>query len=164
MPFFILEPADGTPHPSGTSVIQDHAHHQSATMQVILVPSPSDSLFGPLNWPRYRKELLFAVLLFGSCATGSLGPLLVSGFADLAKHFDLDLTNIALLNDSLVMLLGVSAYLCCSLAEVLGKRLVYISTTCLLLVSCCWAAASTSYESLLASRILQGTQFGSCCR
>lgn len=139
--------------PSGTSIIvQDSTQNVDSTTNVVLVPAPSRSPLDPLNWRKYKKELLFATILLGSCATGSSGPVLAPGFTDIAKYFNVGLTSITLLNGSLVMALGVSSYLCSCFAGIFGNRLVYILTTILLLVSSCWAAASHSYQSLLASR------------
>ncbi|KAJ5338205.1 hypothetical protein N7452_004933 [Penicillium brevicompactum] len=114
----------------------------------------------PLTWSRLRKELLFATIIFGSCATGSLGPLLVPAFLSVAADLQVSLTNITLLNGSLVMALGISAYVCSCSARCFGKRPVYLFTTILVVAACCWAAASKSYVSLLASRIFQGLGMG----
>lgn len=121
-----------------------------------LLFGPSVSSTDPLTWSRLRKELLFATIIFGSCATGSLGPLLVPTFTTLAADLQVSLTSITLLNGSLVMALGVSAYVCSCFARCFGKRLVYLFTTILVVAACCWAAASKSYTSLLASRVFQG--------
>ncbi|RDW81265.1 uncharacterized protein DSM5745_04822 [Aspergillus mulundensis] len=125
-----------------------------------MASQPSKSPLDPINWSRTRKELLFATIVLGSCATGSLGPLLVPGFAVMAAELTVDLTSVTLLNGSLVMALGVSAYLCSCFAMCYGKRVVYLFTTVLLLASCCWAAASRSYASLIASRVFQGLGMG----
>lgn len=122
--------------------------------QLLLGPPVSST--DPLTWSRLRKELLFATIIFGSCATGSLGPLLVPTFVSLAADLQVSLTSITLLNGSLVMALGLSAYICSCSARCFGKRSVYLFTTILVLVACCWAAASKSYTSLLASRVFQG--------
>lgn len=121
-----------------------------------LLFGPSVASTEPLTWSRLRKELLFATIIFGSCATGSLGPLLVPSFVSLAADLQVSLTNITMLNGSLVMALGISAYVCSCSARYFGKRSVYLFTTILVLAACCWAAASPSYTSLLASRVFQG--------
>ncbi|KAL4740236.1 MFS transporter [Aspergillus similis] len=121
-----------------------------------LLCGPSVSPVDPITWNRLRKELFFATILLGSCATGSLGPLLVPGFVVVAADLQVDLTSVTLLNGSLVMALGISAYACSSFARSFGKRPVYLFTTFLVLASCCWAAASESYSSLIASRVFQG--------
>ncbi|KAJ5295137.1 hypothetical protein PENANT_c035G04522 [Penicillium antarcticum] len=158
MAFGVLEPATGV-QPSSTYKVES-VDHAEIKIQV-RVPRPSSSHLDPLNWSRLKKELLFATIILGSCFTGSLGPVLVPGFAVVAKDLDVNLTNVTLLNGSLVMALGVSSYFSASFSMVFGKRAVYLFTTVLLLVSCCWAAASKSYVSLLASRVFQGLGMGS---
>ncbi|KAF7622961.1 putative MFS transporter [Aspergillus flavus] len=125
-----------------------------------LLFGPPVSSTDPLTWSHLRKELLFATIIFGSCATGSLGPLLVPAFVSLAADLQVSLTSITLLNGSLVMALGLSAYVCSCSARCFGKRSVYLFTTILVLAACCWGAASKSYTSLLASRVFQGLGMG----
>lgn len=100
---------------------------------------------------------MFGTLVLGACSMGVIGPILVPGFNIVAADFGLtSLTKVTLLNGSLIMSLGVSSYLCNCLAVVYGKRMVYLTTTVLLLVSSIWAAEARSYGSLLGSRTLQG--------
>jgi MFS family permease len=108
------------------------------------------------TWSRSRKEKAFAVIVFGSCACGAIGPLLVPGFTTVAADLGVTLTQVTLLNGSLVMALGVSAYVANALATAYGTRLIFLSTTLGLAATCCWGAAARSYGSLLAARIFQG--------
>lgn len=158
MAFGILEPVPSI-IPSGTNLLENlrnASDPDGVEMRLILVPKPSDSPLDPLNWPRYKKEFLFATIVFGACAAGSLGPVLVPGFTVVATLLDVHLTDMALLNGSLIMTLGVSAYLCPCIAEVYGKRMVYLVTTIIIVAGCCWAGAANSYNSLLAARAIQG--------
>lgn len=132
-----------------TSVINGSAH-------VILNPTPSSDPRDPLKFSKFRKELLFLTVVFGACLTGVIGPLLVPGFGILVAYFGVTVTKITLLNGALVMALGVSAYVCGCLAVILGKRLIFLVTTVILVVSCVWGACSQSYHSLLGARVLQG--------
>ncbi|KAJ5681338.1 uncharacterized protein N7477_001278 [Penicillium maclennaniae] len=117
--------------PSGSTNIQSDLSNAGMESHMERVPRPSDSPLDPLNWPRARKELLFATIVLGSCATGSLGPVLVPGFTAVAHELQVSVGHITLLNGALVMALGVSAYLCSSSTAIFGKRLVYIFTTLL---------------------------------
>jgi hypothetical protein len=110
----------------------------------------------PRTWSRLRKELAFAVIVFGSCACGAIGPLLVPGFTTVAADLGVTLTQVTLLNGSLVMALGVSAYVANALATAYGTRLIFLATTLGLIATCCWGAAAKSYGSLLSARIFQG--------
>lgn len=158
MAFGILEPVSSTV-PYGMNLLgnsRNASDPEGVETQLILVPKPSESPLDPLNWPRYKKELLFATIVFGACAAGSLGPVLVPGFTEVAILLDVHLADMALLNGSLIMTLGVSAYLCPCIAEVYGKRMVYLVTTVIIVAGCCWAGAANSYNSLLTARAIQG--------
>jgi len=158
MAFGILEPTSN-PSPSGTSNIQDNIGTDGSEAHIIRVPQPSQSALDPLNWSKIRKELLFATILLGSSVTGSIGPVLVPGFTVVAQELNVDVGSMTLLNGLLVMTLGVSAYLCSTFADIFGKRPVYLSTILLIIAASCWAAVSTSYDSLLGSRAIQGKLF-----
>lgn len=161
MAFGILEPTNLESRPLGTTLLEDLRESgdndsQHGKIQVILRPTPSTSPYDPLNWSRLKKELVFLTILLGAAGTAVAGPCTVPAFGILAATFDTSLTNIALLNGSLIMGLGVSSYICAALAEVYGKRLIYIITQLLLVVSSCWAAGSSSYTSLVTARAFQG--------
>ncbi|KAH7141035.1 major facilitator superfamily domain-containing protein [Dactylonectria macrodidyma] len=158
MGFGVLDIQSGRTAP-GTVLLED-LHQGQGSADIILVPEPSTSPQDPLNFSRLRKELYFLALLVGACAAGVMGPVLVPGFGVIVAVFNVTLTDVALLNGSLIMALGVSSYICAPLAEICGRRLVYLSTTVLLLVGCVWAAASKSYGSLMAARVFQGLGMG----
>lgn len=144
--------------PMGTALLEEFydrsGGHDNA--EVILVPAPSNSPHDPLNWSRMRKEVVFLTVLFGTCATACIGPLFTPGFVVLVNTFHEPISRISLLNGTLILTLGVSAYLSSFLAGVVGNRLIYLTTTIILIATCAWGAASQSYNSLLGARILQG--------
>lgn len=82
-------------------------------------------------------------------------PVLVPGFTAVAVLLDVQLTDMALLNGSLIMTLGLGAYLCPCIAEVYGKRMVYLVTAIIIVAGCGWADAANSYHSLLGARAIQ---------
>ncbi|KAI8683371.1 MFS domain-containing protein [Fusarium keratoplasticum] len=128
MTFGILKIAADQPSPPSTSLLKNlSANTQDA--EVFLVPQPSASPADPLNMSRIRKELYFAALIYGACVTGVVGPVLVPGFSIVAAAFQINLTQVTLLNGSLVMALGVSAYVCGPLTTLWGRRLVFLFTT-----------------------------------
>ncbi|THY98530.1 hypothetical protein D6C92_02823 [Aureobasidium pullulans] len=156
MAFGIIEPTTNR-RPQGTCSTQDDTE--------MAVTNEGTAARGPLqhrlDWSFMRRELAFVTIVFGCCATGVIGPVLVPGFSIVAADLRISLTQVTLLNGSLVMALGVSAYVCNALATMCGDRLIFLATTTILIASCCWAAASESYSSLLASRVVQGLGMGS---
>lgn len=152
MAFGILESRNA--FPPGTSFLEQV--NAPTEVSIVLVPQPSSSPADPLNWSKARKEVFFLTLVFGASVTGVVGPLLVPGFSIVAADFELTLTKVSLLNGSLVMGLGVSAYVLAAIAPIYGKRLIYLFTTVLSIVSCVWAASARSYGSLIGARTVQG--------
>lgn len=76
MAFGILEPKDTNAHVPGTTLLD--VHEQAAAdgsrvlkkgtgrnSHVVLVPQPSDDPNDPLNWPLWRRDMLFVLLLWG---------------------------------------------------------------------------------------------------
>ncbi|KAF4944712.1 hypothetical protein FGADI_12487 [Fusarium gaditjirri] len=153
MAFGVLE--SNASQPAGTVFLED-----SHDMHTILVPAPSNSPNDPLNMSRVRKELYFLTLLFGACVTGALGPVLVPAFGIVSQTFQTPLSKVALLNGSLVLGLGVSSYFSAIISDLWGRRIVFVLTSILLVVSSIWAAVSQGYESLLAARVFQGLAMG----
>ncbi|KAK2928179.1 Major facilitator superfamily [Fusarium oxysporum f. sp. vasinfectum] len=157
MAFGVLE-SNASEQPAGTVFLED----SQDGMHTILVPSPSNSPNDPLNMSRIRKELYFLTLLFGACVTGALGPVLVPAFGIVSQTFQTPLSNVALLNGSLILGLGVSSYFSAIISDLWGRRIIFVLTSILLVVSNIWAAVSQGYESLLAARVFQGLAMGPC--
>ncbi|RAK82242.1 uncharacterized protein BO72DRAFT_473978 [Aspergillus fijiensis CBS 313.89] len=114
---------------------------------------PSPSPIAPSDWTRTRRELLFAAIIRGSCATGDLGPLIVPGFVFVAADIHVSLTSVTLLKGSLIMVLWVSAYVCSPVANCFGRRPVDLFTTLLsyssLIASCVFQAGTSSNNEVL---------------
>jgi hypothetical protein len=94
--------------PTGTVLLSNvtHVHEGRPGSQpdLVLSPCPSTSPRDPLNWSRARRELAFLVIILGACGAGVIGPLLVPGFGIIAVAFEITLTQVTLLNGSLVSL------------------------------------------------------------
>jgi hypothetical protein len=158
-----MDASDSGPHPHTVSDYEKkhelQAEDRTPTIQsgdMTPITQIISSTTDPKTWSRSLKELAFAVIVFGSCACGAIGPLLVPGFTTVAADLGVSLTQVTLLNGSLVMALGFSAYVANALATTYGTRLIFLTTTLGLIATCCWGAAAKSYGSLLAARIFQG--------
>ena len=91
------------PCPTGTTLLTGGGReHRPLAIGVVLAPHPSESPHDPLNWSRVRKEIAFLTIILGACGTGVIGPLLVPGFPIIAAAFQITLTQVTLLNGSLV--------------------------------------------------------------
>lgn len=87
----------------------------------------------------------------------ALGPILVPNTVNLAEHYGLDITYIALLTGYFLLGVGVAGILFVASARTWGKRHLFLLGTFLLIFSSAWAGASSaSYTSILWARIIQG--------
>lgn len=91
-------------HVPGTSLLNDpgsntessgvdpsHLKHDESG-EIALIPQPSDSPNDPYNWPKWKKELLMAAVLYGcGCVGGkhSSGHSLYDGCSRVQKGYNL---------------------------------------------------------------------------
>lgn len=119
----------------------------------MLVPQPSDSPRDPLNWPRWKKDLLLLIISLDTAVVGAWGPMISPGFADMAKQFNMSYNA---LNGGLgwaIFAIGISCFITNGLSVKYGRRPVIIGGNLFLFISSVWAYFANSYSSLLASRI-----------
>ncbi|KAM0789970.1 hypothetical protein ACM66B_005304 [Microbotryomycetes sp. NB124-2] len=171
MAFGILEPS-GLVNPAdvlGTGILEETTASQSDALvkhargrpDLILVPTPSDDPQDPLNWNRARKEAAFATLFLGTTLAGTCGPLVAPAFVEIATDFGRPLSQIAQINGSLVLSIGIGSVLLAPVQTKWGMRPVFLTAALLAVVGQVWAAASKSnYPSLIAARVVQGLGMG----
>ncbi|GAA5868595.1 hypothetical protein JCM8547_003198 [Rhodosporidiobolus lusitaniae] len=171
MPFGIIEPtalsspldAPGTAllEETTTSSTDAFVKHAPGRPDLVLVPMPSDDPQDPLNWSRTRKEAAYVTLLLGTVLAGTCGPLLAPAFSELAVEFGRPLSQIAQLNGSLVLTIGVGSVLFAPLQAKWGTRPSFLTAAFVAFISQIWAGASKSnFPSLLAARVVQGMGMG----
>jgi MFS family permease len=147
-----------------------HNLHLRGT-NVVLVPQPSNDPNDPLRWPTWKKYIAFLnVCVFAGMITG-----FISGFSPalylLSLEFKKDLSGTSGLITwpLLVSGLGVSLvhvkqmlftkeaeqnFFWVPTGEYFGKRPVFVIASLILFCSIIGSAVSTSFEGLLASRVL----------
>lgn len=158
-------------HVPGTALLTDivdplHRHHHGAmdTTQlrhgkgrfadVVLVPQPSRSPNDPLNWPQWRKDLMLFIICIDTAVVGAWGPMISPGYAEMAAAWHMSYNA---LNGGLgwgIFMIGVSCFFTNSLAVIWGRRPIFLLGNLLLFISSLWGYFSSSYGSLLASRLV----------
>lgn len=139
----------------------DHAENSahlkhSADGKTILAPQPSDSPNDPLNWPTWRKDAVFAMLLMGGILSGVHGPLLAPVTVDLATEFNVSINAIAQLSSYMLLVLAGVAYIDSAIAQAYGKRAIFLLAMLIMCAADAWASKTKSYGELLGARILSG--------
>ena len=158
----VLEPRQ--PIVPGTIQLFDNEVHVENTAHLkhapdgktILAPQPSDSPNDPLNWPTWRKDAMFAILLLGGILSGVHGPVIAPVTLDLAAEFNKDLNAIAQLSSYMLLVIAGVAYFDAAFAHVYGKRGIFVVSMAIMMAADAWAAKAEGYESLLGARIFSG--------
>ncbi|KAH7377450.1 major facilitator superfamily domain-containing protein [Cadophora sp. MPI-SDFR-AT-0126] len=153
-----------------------HVRLQDTTGATIRVPQPSSDPNDPLNWSQgfkiYLAILVCIALTWVNFFAAGPSTVLVDIVIDLfgafppspanppslnpvsIAKFQSAVTKVALLFSTTSAAAGVSNILWVPLAVKYGRRVVYVSTFLAFGLCCIWSARATSYNSLLASRIV----------
>ncbi|OBT55777.1 hypothetical protein VE04_03224 [Pseudogymnoascus sp. 24MN13] len=123
---------------------------------IVLEPQPEDSDNDPLNWPAWRRDSALLSLGLYCMVGGGMTSVLAAGFTDVAKTYDVSVPQVALTTGLYMMGLGVGSVFASPTAILYGKRPVYLAGCVLFIATSVWCAASPSYPSLVAARVLQG--------
>jgi hypothetical protein len=92
-----------------------HILKNKANTDIVLIPQPADDSNDPLNWPLWRKSIVFVVMsmfcIQGGWAIGGISTAVVLVIKEF--HTDLNTTIDGLINWSVLLLgLGVSTQEC----------------------------------------------------
>jgi hypothetical protein len=122
----------------------------------ILAPQPSDSPNDPLNWPTWRKDVVFGMLALSAILSGVHNPILGPITLELVAEFNTSLNAVAQLSSYMLLAIALVAYIDAAVCHVYGKRAVFVVSMAILMSSDAWAACASGYNSLLGARILSG--------
>ncbi|KAK1962294.1 major facilitator superfamily transporter [Colletotrichum sublineola] len=158
------EVAAATPPGTARLLVADEPTQRStAPTSSIRFPPPSEDPADPLNWVKWRKFAILLIVSFysfcGNFLSASISPALQlwsQTFPRDARPYS-DLTYFVALN---LLLLGASNILWVPCSNIFGRRPVLLVATLLMTVATIWCAVSTSYNSVLAARVVQGMGAG----
>ncbi|KAK5739667.1 hypothetical protein LTR17_005151 [Elasticomyces elasticus] len=161
--------------PGSVKLIEHHLHRTVSGRNqqddtIVLIPPPSQSGLDPLNWPTWRKysvlltmSLFSAVASFGSAGVAPALPAFIPEFLVFPEHgpphplpFS-TLTHLVAVN---VLLIGCSNIFWVPLASTFGRRPILLISMLLATFASMWCGLATSFNSLLAARVIQGAGFG----
>ncbi|KAF2796700.1 MFS general substrate transporter [Melanomma pulvis-pyrius CBS 109.77] len=124
---------------------------------IVLIPQPSDDPNDPLNWPLWQRDSI--LLLYCFCTlmcVGGVGPLLAVITFPILQEFHLTFTQVSLLTGYQLATVGAVVIFTSAVCTKYGKRGPFLISMALLFSGTIWCAASTSYDTLLGARIIQG--------
>ncbi|KAH8682693.1 MFS general substrate transporter [Xylariales sp. PMI_506] len=120
------------------------------------LPRPSDDPNDPLNWPLWLKiGILLQVCLLA--ALGTLNTAIINpAYTPLAKEFEITTVRASYQTTVVIALNGVGPFIWIPIANVYGRRPVYLFTTLLGFVSAIGSAYSKSFSQLIVARVFNG--------
>ncbi|KAH8819360.1 major facilitator superfamily domain-containing protein [Xylogone sp. PMI_703] len=125
-----------------------------------LVPQPTDDPLDPLNWPSWLKFTTLIQVSLIACF-GLLGAALITpAFVPLSKFLHKSLVGTAYVTSVFILFTGASPILLNPVANVYGRRPVYVFCTLLSVATAAGSGASKNYASLLTLRALNGVGGG----
>ena len=138
-------------------VPRDRLKHGTGRFKdIILVPQPSDSPNDPLNWPQWKKETTLVIVGLSAAVVGAYGPMLSPGFVEIAGDLNITIEVLSQSTAWLILTIGLGLFITNPLAKLYGKRPIYILAIVIMFACSVWGAATTQYNSFLASRVIAG--------
>ncbi|KAF1940505.1 MFS general substrate transporter [Clathrospora elynae] len=139
----------------GTVMLQHAVYDATSPTKTVLFPKPSTTdPNDPLRWPKHKKHIAFASI----CAFAFLTNFAIGGLAPafylLSIEFDKSMDETSHLLLYPILVLGVFNFFWVPIANMWGKRPVFVFASGLLCACYIWGAVATSFSSLLGSNII----------
>jgi MFS family permease len=132
-------------------------HGTGKHRDILLNPQPSNDPNDPLNWPYYQKVVVVAVIIYGSSLCAAVaGPLLNASLFVLSTEFERPIADFTVLSGYQLLVAAASGPFVSAFARKYGKRPSFLFATLFCLIGTIIGSVSTNYNTLLASRIIQG--------
>ncbi|KAI9714274.1 MAG: hypothetical protein M1820_000234 [Bogoriella megaspora] len=121
-----------------------------------LIPQPSNDPADPLNWPLALKiGILIQICLLG--ALGGLNTAIINpAYGPMSKELGISTVTASYQTTVVIALNGIGPFIWIPLANVYGRRPVYLFTTLLGFGSALGSAYANSFGQLLAARVFNG--------
>ncbi|KZV79773.1 MFS general substrate transporter [Exidia glandulosa HHB12029] len=121
-----------------------------------LVPQPTERTDDPLNWPRWLKYIVLAqvsvMALLGQFSSAAVNP----AFVDLAREFQITTVQASYQTTVASVCTCLQSLMWIPLANVYGRRPVYLLSTLMTGLTALGSARAPSYGALVATRVLNG--------
>ena len=100
--------------------------------------------------------MILVIVGLSAAVVGAYGPMLSPGFVEISKELNITVEILSQATAWLILTIGLGLFLANPLAKIYGKRPVYIVAIAIMFATSVWGAATTQYNSFLASRIIAG--------
>lgn len=121
-----------------------------------LSPRPSDDPNDPLNWPMSLKIGCLAQVAMLAALGGLNTAIINPAYSSMAKEFDISVVRASYQTTIVIALNGVAPFLWLPLANVYGRRPLYLFCTLLGFATALGSAYAKTFPQLLAARAFNG--------
>lgn len=122
----------------------------------VLIPQPSDSPRDPLNWSVWKKRSILVMLAIASFTCDYSAATGASALLVQAETWHISPNTINHATAGLTFMLGAGGLFVVWLSAHFGRLPILFYFTLLASATAAWSAAAQSFESYMASRILNG--------
>ncbi|KAI9886331.1 MAG: hypothetical protein M1823_001889 [Watsoniomyces obsoletus] len=121
-----------------------------------LYPQPTNDPLDPLNWPRWRKLVILGIVMWMYFLFTYITTTTVPSFPQLQTQYNITYAQVNWTVAIPALGLAVGPLFWSSLADIYGRRLIFIVGTVIALASTIGAAEVDSYGGYMAARFFQG--------
>ncbi|KAJ6008466.1 MFS transporter [Penicillium herquei] len=122
----------------------------------VLIPQPLDSPEDPLNWKESKKLRIVAIVAYIALLADYTGGTAIITVIPQSIQWGLSQETVQRAVVGNLFTIGVCGLVVVPLTSYFGRWPVTLVFQCMMLGTCVWSAAATSFPSYLAARILNG--------
>ncbi|KAJ5089738.1 MFS transporter [Penicillium argentinense] len=128
----------------------------SADGRYVLIPQPLDTPSDPLNWSDGKKWLIVAIIAYIALLADYTGGTAIITIIPQSMQWQLAQATVQRAVVGNLFTIGACGLFVVPFASYFGRWPVTLVFQCVMLGTCAWSAAATSFRSYLAARIING--------
>ncbi|KAJ5536382.1 Major facilitator superfamily domain general substrate transporter [Penicillium frequentans] len=121
-----------------------------------LHPQPTSDALDPLNWSKFQKHVILAIVMFKYFLFTYLTTTTVPSFAEIQTQYQINYAQVNWTVAVPALGLSVGPLIWSSLSDIYGRRTIFLVGTIISLVSTIGAAVADTYSGYMAARFFQG--------
>ncbi|KAJ5649589.1 Major facilitator superfamily domain general substrate transporter [Penicillium longicatenatum] len=121
-----------------------------------LHPQPTSDALDPLNWSKFQKHVILAIVMFKYFLFTYLTTTTVPSFMEIQTQYQINYAQVNWTVAVPALGLSVGPLIWSSLSDIYGRRVIFLLGTTISLVSTIGAAVADSYSGYMAARFFQG--------
>ncbi|KAF2498030.1 MFS transporter [Lophium mytilinum] len=121
-----------------------------------LHPQPTSDPLDPLNWARWRKNCILAIVMALYFMFTYITTTTVPSFPQIQEQYGIDLGQVNWTVAIPALGLSVGPLFWSSLADIYGRRIIFIIGTVIAFAATIGAAKAQDYQGYMAARFFQG--------